>query len=145
MRTVLFLAAAAAGLIGLAPSLGQAQVAGSGAGAGYSYPVAPLTVIQRSQQNQLEANRNNITRENQGRFQSQLDLERMTYDEARRQREGFLFQDNTSQRALETQLREQDLRLRQQDQDNRERELRQRQEEEQGLALSRAGLGSSAQ
>jgi hypothetical protein len=147
MRTG-FLFAAAAALIGLAPGLGQAQVAGSGAGGGYSYLVPPLTVIQRNQQNQLEANRFTITKENQGRFQNQLDLEKMTYDEERRERESYLFQDNTSQRALEIQLREQDLRLSQQDQDSRARALRQRQEEDQIEAQTRAGLtgaGGSAQ
>jgi hypothetical protein len=123
------------------PTVGHAQALGGGI-----YTGSPLSTIQRTQQGQLDANRAAITKENQGRFQNQLDLERMTYEESRRERESYLFQDNsTSQRALETQLREQDLRLRQQDQDARERELRQRLEEEQGIAQSRAGLGGSAQ
>jgi hypothetical protein len=139
MRSAFVAVLAGATLVGLMPTDGHAQ------GVGGVYTGSPLSTIERSQQGQLDANRFTITKENQGRFQSQLDLERMTYDEARRQREGYLFQDNTSQRALETQLREEDLRLRQQDQENRERELRQRLEEEQGIAQARAGLGSAAQ
>jgi hypothetical protein len=139
MRSAFVAVLAGAALVGLTPTDGRAQ------GVGGVYTGSPLSTIERSQQGQLEANRFTITKENQGRFQNQLDLERMTYDEARRQREGYLFQDNTSQRALETQLREQDLRLRQQDQDNRERELRQRQEEEEAIARARAGLGTAAQ
>jgi hypothetical protein len=138
MRSAFVTVLAGAALVGLMPTDGHAQ------GVGGVYTGSPLTTIERSQQNQLDANRFAITKENQGRFQNQLDLERMTYDEARRQREGYLFQDNTSQRALETELREQDLRLRQQDQDNRERELKQRQEEAQADELARLSLGGSA-
>jgi hypothetical protein len=130
----------AAGLIGCVPRAGHAQ----GVANEYSYVTPPLTVIQRNQQNQLDANRAAITKEGQGRFQNQLDLERQTYEEARRERDGYLFQDNTSQRSLETQLREQDLRLRQQDQDNRARAIRQRLEEEQNENQARQGLGSSS-
>ena len=141
MRTLLFLAAtAAAGLIGIVPSAGHAQ----GAASEYSYVTPPLTFIERQQRNQLDANRAAITKEGQGRFQNQLDLERMTYEEARRERDSYLFQDNTSQRALETQLREQDLRLRQQDQDNRARAVRQRLEQEQEEAATRQGLGNAS-
>ncbi len=120
---------AAAGLIGIMPSTGHAQVGGSG--------VPQLTVIERNQRNQLDANRNLITNQLQDRFQSQVEAEKATLDAARRQREDYRFQTNTQQRALETQLREEALRLNQQDQANREREIRARALEEEGIERSR--------
>jgi len=132
MRAVFVAVAAGAVLSGLMPLASHAQSFGGGV-----YSGSPLSNIERAQRSQLDANRNLIDKEQQGRYQTQLDLERMTYEEARRGREGYLFQGNTSQRSLETQLREEDARLRQQDQDSRERELRQRQEVEQGIIESR--------
>lgn len=130
-----FVAIVAAGAALIGPGAVQAQAVGG------VYTGSPLSNIERSQRSQLEANRTIITNQDVGRFQSQLDLEKQTYDEARRRREDYLFQGNTSQRALETQLREEDARLRQQDTDNREREIRQRQEVEQGIAEARRNQG----
>jgi hypothetical protein len=127
--------AAGAALIGLVPGAVRAQAVGG------VYTGSPLSTIERNQRSQLEANRNNITSQGVNRYQSQLDLEKQVYDEARRRREDYLFQGNTQQRALETQLREEDSRLRQQDSDNREREVRQRQEVEQGIAETRRRQG----
>jgi hypothetical protein len=133
MRSLLLIAVAAgAALTGLAPTVGRAQ--------SYTYVTPPLTTIERNQRSQLDANRAIITQQSSGRFQTQLDLEKQTYDESRRRREDYLFQGNTSQRALETQLREQDLQFRQKDQELRERNARQNQEEEQGAADARRGL-----
>ncbi len=128
---------ATAGLIGIVPSVGHAQVAGTGSGSGYSYVVPPLTVIERNQRNQLDANRNLITNQLQDRYQTQIEAEKATLDAARRQREDYRFQTNTQQRALETQLREEALRLNQQDQTNRERDIRARVLEEEGIERSR--------
>lgn len=117
----------AAGLFGVMPGLAQAQ--------------SSLTTIERSQHNQLEANRNLMTNQLQDRFQSQVEAEKATLDAARRQREDYRFQTNTQQRGLETQLREDAIRIGQQDQANRERELKQRQEEQQSIEEARRRQG----
>jgi len=135
MRKLLFFGAVAVatGLVGAVPGIGRAQVAGTDTGAGYSYPVPPLTVIQRAQQNQLEANKQVLHKEEEGRFAHQLELEQTTLETARRERESYLYQDNTEQRGLEAQLREDALRINQQDQTNRDRDIRARALEEQGI------------
>jgi hypothetical protein len=115
-------------LAGLAPGAAHAQASSTFYGGVYTN--SPLNQIERGQRGQLDANRAIIGSQNDGRYQQQLDLERQTLEEARRQREGYLFQSNTSQRAIETQLREEALRLRTQDQESRQREIKQLLEEE---------------
>ena len=122
-------------LVGLLPGAARAQSLPG------VYTNSPLEQLQRSQRSQLEANSNVLATQNQGRFQQQLDLERQTLEESRRQREGYLYQENTQQRAVETQLREDDLRLRQLDQANHDREVKQYQEEEQEAAQARQQQG----
>src|SRR3954464_10387916 len=97
MRKLMFgVVAVAAGLIGVLPGTGHAQVAGSGGGGGsYSYVVPPLSVIERQQRQQLEGNRNVIGNQLQDRYQNALDLEKSLYDETRRRREDYRFQGNT--------------------------------------------------
>jgi hypothetical protein len=143
MRNLLFGAVAvAAALTGAVPSTGHAQVAGTSGGGGYSYVVPPLSLIERSQHQQLEANRNVINNQLQDRYQNSLELEKQFYDENRRRREDYRFQGNTSQRALETQLREDAVRINQQDQAARERELRNRAQADQGIDQARRNLGN---
>ncbi len=114
---------AALGLLGGLPGVASAQ--------------STLTTIERQQKNQLEANRGNINGQLQERFQSNLELEKQFFDENRRRREAYRFQGNTQQRSLETQLREDAIRIGQQDQSNREREIKQRQEEAQAIEEAR--------
>jgi hypothetical protein len=130
---------------GLASGAAHAQSSSTYFGGFYSN--SPLSQTERLQRNQLDANRAVIGSQNDNRFQQQLDLERQTLEEARRQREGFLFQSNTQQRAVETQLREEALRLRTQDQTQREREVKQLFEEEQAAEQAKQDLTgqSSAQ
>jgi hypothetical protein len=99
-------------------------------------------VIERQQRQQLEGNRNVIGNQLQDRYQNALELEKQFYDENRRRREDYRFQGNTSQRALETQLREDALRINQQDQAARERELRNRAQADQGIEQARRSLGN---
>ena len=128
MRLWVVVAAGAAGLIGLAPGLSQAQT--------------PLTVpINRQQQNQLEVNRQILHKEEEGRSSRQLELEAASLETARRQRESFLFQDNTEQRGLEARLREDALRINQEDQASRERDAKQRVEEQQSIDDARRRQG----
>jgi hypothetical protein len=127
MRRFVIVAAGAASLLGLLPGLVSAQ--------------SPLTTIERNQRNQLDANRNLMANEREGRLQNQLDLEKRFYDEERRRREDYRFQGNAQQRALETQLREDAIRIGQQDQANREREIKQRQEEQQSIEEARRRTG----
>jgi hypothetical protein len=100
-----------------------------------------LTAIERTQRNQLDANRNVVTNEQAGRAQIQLDLEKATLETTRRFREDYRFQSNTQQRALETQLREDSIRINQQDQANRERDIKQRIEEQQSIEEARQRQG----
>jgi hypothetical protein len=122
-------------LAGLVPGAAHAQTYPG------VYTDSPLDQIQRSQRSQLEANRNVIATQGQNRVQQQLDLERQTLEESRREREGYLYQENTQQRGVETQLREDDLRLRQIDQSNRDRELKQYLEQQQQEAEARQQQG----
>ena len=127
MRLSFAIAAAALSLAGGLPAPGHAQ--------------SPLTTIERQQHNQLDANRNILATEGQGRLQHQLDLEKATLETVRRQREDYLYQTNTQQRAFETQLREDAIRINQQDQANREREIKQRIEEQQSIEEARRRQG----
>jgi len=120
---------------GLASGAAHAQAPNTYFGGVYSN--SPLTSIERTQRGQLDANRAVIGSQNDNRFQQQLDLERQTLEEARRQRETYLYQGNTQQRAIETQLREEALRLRSQDQDTRVREIKQLIEEENAAAQAK--------
>ena len=120
---VLLAGMAALGLLGGLPGVVHAQ--------------STLTTIERQQKNQLEANRNNIGGQLQERFQTNLELEKQFFDENRRRREAYRFHGNTAQRSLETQLREDAIRIGQQDQTNRERELKQRQEEASAIEEAR--------
>jgi hypothetical protein len=129
MRGVLAIAAVGLGMVlGLMPSAGRAQTT--------------FEQMQRSQRLTIDANRNTLDSQYQDRYQQQLDLEKQFYDENRRRREDYRFQGNTAQRALENQLREDDLHYRQLDQANRERDEKQRQEQQQSIedARRRAGL-----
>jgi len=128
MRRWVVVAAGAAGLIGLLPGLSQAQT--------------PLTApLEHQQQNQLEVNRQVLSKEQEGRFSHQLELEQTSLEPARRARESYLFQDNTEQRDLEARLREDAIRINQQDQANRERDVKQRLEELQSLEDARRRQG----
>jgi hypothetical protein len=128
MRRWVVVAAGAAGLIGLLPNPSQAQT--------------PLTVpLERQQQNALEANRQVLHKEQEGRFSHQLELEQTSLEPARRARESFLYQDNTEQRSLEARLREDAIRINQEDQANRERDAKQRLEELQSLEDARRRQG----
>ena len=96
-----------------------------------------LTTIERQQKGQLEANRGRVSDQLQERFQNNLELEKQFFDENRRRRENYRFQGNTQQRAFESQLREDSIRISEQDQRNRDREIKQRQEEAQALEEAR--------
>jgi hypothetical protein len=139
MRTLLLLSAVAvAAVIGAAPSVGYAQAQYQSGGT----VISPLTLMERNQRNQLNANRSVIGTQLQDRYQNSLELEKQFYDENRRRREDYRFQGNTQQRALEAELREDALRIGQQDQVSRERALKQQQESQQSIeeARRRSGL-----
>jgi hypothetical protein len=127
MRRFVVVGAVAASLLGPMPGPAHAQ--------------SPLTTIERQQHNQLDANRNVLATEGQGRTQHQLDLEKATLETVRRTRDDYLYQGNTQQRAVETQLREDAIRIGQQDQANREREAKQRIEEQQSIEEARRRQG----
>jgi hypothetical protein len=104
---------------------------------GAAFAQSSLTTMERQQKGQLDANRNKINDQLQERFQTNLELEKQFFDENRRRRENYRYQGNTQQRSLETQLREDSIRIGQQDQANREREFKQRAEEAQALEEGR--------
>jgi hypothetical protein len=117
--------------------VGMAVLGVVGGLSGAALAQSPLTTIERSQKSQLDANRNKVNDQLQERFQQNLELEKQFFDENRRRRENYRYQGNTTQRSLETQLREDSIRINQQDQANREREFKQRAEEAQGLEEAR--------
>jgi hypothetical protein len=132
MRWLIFGTAVTAGILGMMPVSGHAQFAAQ----------STLPTIERQQRLQLEGNRNIISNQLQDRYQNSLELEKQFYDENRRRREDYRFQGNAQQRALETQLRQEDQRIRQNDQRNREFQDKQRLEELQGQEQMRRNLGN---
>ena len=120
---ILLVGMAVLGVVGGAPGVALAQ--------------SPLTTMERQQKGQLDANRNRVNDQLQERFQQNLELEKQFFDENRRRRENYRYQGNTQQRSLETQLREDSIRIGQQDQASRELAAKQRQEEVQALEEAR--------